>query len=326
MNSKSPIRMLISLHKGYGMGDAVQMSSVLRHFRKYRPNYRFDFQAQMNQECIGEGIAENTLRYGSLGPTPNYDAEILITLYDTWHWFTDRPNTRVTSCLKQHFGIEWDRECAKYEINVSPGMTWFAKNIVESTVPFYLHDTPIVALHYQGTSLPQNKDLTDEQAINILTTIRRLGFVPLLIDWKAKSVIKEVLDDRGVHIYSVRPRGNEGSWYGHDSSWGGNPHLNAAIINRCVAFIGIDSGPAKCASATEVPTLVIWTKHHPAQFHDPASNTTHLVPRDFHSLDPVNQNKGVIKWFDENYKCRFYDKNPNSMEYEVETWLERTLL
>ena len=56
----TPLNVLISLHRGYGLGDAVQMSAVLRHVAKYRPHWRVDFQAESGRYCIGGGIVANT--------------------------------------------------------------------------------------------------------------------------------------------------------------------------------------------------------------------------------------------------------------------------
>src|SRR4051812_34516273 len=113
------INVLVSLHRGYGLGDAVQMSAVLRHVRKYRTHWIVDFQAEPGRSCVGNGIAHNTFDYGDPYPSSNYDCEVQILLYDTWANWQDRPNTRVSSCLRERFGLEWDEECGRYQINVS---------------------------------------------------------------------------------------------------------------------------------------------------------------------------------------------------------------
>ena len=97
--------------------------------------------------------------------------------------------------------------------------------------------------------------------------------------------------------------------------------MNCAVIAQCEAFVGIDSGPAKCASSTNTPSLVVWTGHNPSAFHDPALNTTHLIPRGYAGLEPVCD-AGTIEWFEANYKVRFYDWDPVS---EVRQWLRDTL-
>ena len=146
-----------------------------------------------------------------------------------------------------------------------------------------------VAVHYQGISAKDKKDLTHEQANAICNYIRDLGCVPYMM-------------------------GNVPLGY--------NAEVNCAIISQCRAFVGIDSGPAKCASATDTPSLVVWTGHHPAQFHDPAPNTTHLVPVGYHSFKPVYDNEDIIMWFLANYSVRHYFGDPVG---EINRWLSEIL-
>jgi hypothetical protein len=280
----TPIHVLISLHRGYGLGDAVQMSAVLRHVAHFRPNWEIDYQAEKGRECVGRGIVARTFAYGEpfpSGPPPFYDAEVLICLYDTWANWGDRPNTRVSSCLREVFGLEWNREYARYQVNISQSIRNWAVDVVPSKS---------VAFHYQGDSDKPRKDLTDIQATQICDYVRSLGWNPYVL---------------GRHI----PKGYDAE-------------VNCAIIEQCDAFVGIDSGPSKCASATDTPSLVIWTGHHPAPFHDPAPNTTHLVPVGYHGLEPVCNDPGVISWFEENYAVRQYESDPVE---EVKQWLVEVL-
>ncbi len=98
--------------------------------------------------------------------------------------------------------------------------------------------------------------------------------------------------------------------------------MNCAIITQCQAFIGIDSGPGKCAGATDTPSLVVWTGHHPAPFYDPCPNVTHLVPMGYHGLEPVCHDEKVIQWFEENYMVRKYRDDPVE---RIKEWLGEVL-
>lgn len=262
---------LISLYPGYGLGDAVQMSAVLRHVRKYRPEWRVDYQAEPGRESVGVGLVDRVLCYGD--PYRHYDAEVQIILYDTFANWHDRPNTRVTSCLHERFGILWDPDCAGY----------------------YVQHTPLplpgryVAVHYLGDSAKANKDLTHDQADAICKHILSLGYEPLLLDWRGNCQLP---------YPSTRT-------LGFPNEWGRSAERNCAVIASCHAFVGIDSGPGKCASATTTPSVTIWTGHHPAPFHDP-SPSTHLVPVNYHGLRPVCNDPGVIAFFEANYNVQHY--------------------
>ena len=58
------LNVLISLHRGYGLGDAVQMSAVLRHVVAARPEWHIDYQAEEGRHQVGRGIVDNTFAYG----------------------------------------------------------------------------------------------------------------------------------------------------------------------------------------------------------------------------------------------------------------------
>ena len=288
------------------------MSAVLCHVAKYRPEWVVDYQAEEGRHCVGRGIVANTFEYGR-NPDPGklYDAEVLICLYDTWADWGDRPNTRVSSCLHEHFGLPWDRECGRYRVDVRPEVTAEVRGRWRSFEPdLYSSGKGPVALHYKGDSSAERKDLSHAQADLICDAIFTLGYTPLLLDWRQQWPL------------SRRPGCASTGGTVMSREWGRDAEYNCAVIRECAAFVGIDSGPSKCASSTDVPALVTWTGHHPAPFHDPAPNTTHLVPRGYHGLEPVCNDRGVIDWFEANYSVRQYDRDPVG---EIRAWLEEVL-
>ncbi len=277
------MNVLISLHTGYGLGDAVMMSSVLKHIKKAYPNWTIYYQADPGHECVGNGIVHQTFAYGQM-PEMNYHCELQICLYNKWYGFTDRPNTHVTQALKECFNMPWDKECGRYEVNVSAKATREALSYMTHVGQF---TTRFVGIQTKGRTAKDKKDLTPEQGEKICDIIRGTGRTPFYFE-----------------------------------NYSGNAEGVCALIRQCEAFIGIDSGPSKCASATDTPTLVVWTGHHPAQFHDPADNTTHLVPVGVHHLEPVNNDQDVVDWFHDNYKLQVYNRDPVT---EIESWLRKVL-
>ena len=303
------INILISLHKGYGLGDAVQMSAVLRHVARYRPTWTIDYQAEEGRHCVGRGIVANTLAYGEPYPHSHYDAEVQICLYDTWASWGDRPNTRVSSALHECFGLPWDPECGRYQVIVRPEVAARAIRFLGAMWGGRVIDK-FVAVHYKGDSSPHKKDLSDSQADSICDHIIALGRTPLLLDWRSVSPVGR--------RFNVLTTGG----YEFSRAWGADAERNCAVIAQCQAFVGIDSGPSKCAGATDTPVLVTWTGHHPAPFHDPAPNTTHLVPVGYHGLEPVQNDVGVVRWFEANYNVRQYESDP---VVEIKKWLTEVL-
>lgn len=277
----TPINILVSLHRGYGLGDAVAMSAVLRHVRAARAHWNITYQAEEGKQVVGRDIVDYVIAYGDAYPVPYYDAEVQILLFETYYGWTDRPNTRVSSALHDRFGLNWNAEYGRYKVNVSDSVKRWAIDTVPSNA---------VAFHYQGNTAKDKKDLTHKQAEEVCNHIRDLGCAPYMIG---------------------------------DIPKGYDAEVNCAVIQHCRAFVGIDSGPSKCASATDTPALVVWTGHHPAQFHDPAPNTTHLVPVGYHGLKPVYNDERVVRWFEAHYNVLTYsDGNPVP---EINKWLTEVL-
>jgi hypothetical protein len=319
MTDNGKKNILISLYRGYGLGDAVQMSAVLRHVAKYRPKWEVDYQAEEGKHQCGRGIVVRTFAYGTKYPTQRYDAEVQICLYDTWANWGDRPNTRVSSCLRERFDLDWDRECGRYRVDVDQESINAAQAILYGCVQKdqrgaarlevgaprnQLASNRFVAVHYEGDSSKPKKDLTHSQAEDVCRAVLECGRIPLVLDWRATSP----LPHRRLRV----PR-----------DWGADAQMVCAVIGQCEAFVGIDSGPSKCASATDTPALVTWTGHHPAPFHDPAPNTTHLVPRGYHGLEPVCGNRGVIDWFEANYQV--WEYAPGDPVPVIKQWLKERL-
>src|SRR5205823_5542690 len=145
-------------------------SAVLRHVRKYRPHWRMDFQAEDGRHTVGRGHAESVFAFGQPYPRDAYDAEVVILLYDTWANWHDRPNTRVSSCLHERFGLPWDAECSRYQIEVTPRAREAARAILfgcrQKSVQAHNRFDHVcyVAVHYEGDSSGPRKNLTHAQA------------------------------------------------------------------------------------------------------------------------------------------------------------------
>lgn len=289
------MNVLIRLHKGYGLGDAAQMSAVLRHVAKYRSNWVVDYQGEHGFHKVGNGIVKNTFSYDDPYPSDHYDAEVLICLYDTWANWHDRPNTRVSSCLHECFGLGWDAECGRYQINVSRKAADDAKKVLQAD--------NLVAVHYEGDSSPTKKNLTHKQADQICRHISELGYIPIVLDWRVKCPLE---------YRKMRA----------PAAWGRDAEMVCAVISQCRAFVGIDSGPSKCASSTDTPALVVWTGHSPIAFHDPADNTTHLAPIGYNGCYPIVTDRKVVDWFEAHHNILWYGHDPVG---EIKLWLEKTL-
>lgn len=297
------MNILVTLHPGYGIGDAVQMSAVLRHLHKHRPDWEIDYGAEEGKHQVGRGVVRSTFTLKTPLPSERYDAVIQICLYDTWANWEDRPNTRVSAALHECFDLPWDSECGRYMVQVSDT----AVGMVRQSSAIYLSGgnagrrSNCVALHYRGDSSQDRKNLTPAQATDVCDEVRRLGHTPLVLDYRNESLV-------------LAPKVT-------NPEWGRSAEMQCAVISQCAAFVGIDSGPAKCAAATDTPSLVVWTGHNPAAFFDPAPNVTHLVPARYRGLYPECP-APVLRWFEEHSSVRFYGNDP---VVSVKEWLREVL-
>jgi FkbM family methyltransferase len=132
------------------------------------------------------------------------------------------------------------------------------------------------------------------------------------LDWDRRSPL---FDNRRVFNPGVHP----GDLWGGFGS--GDAETITALVSLAAGFVGVDSGPGKCASAIDTPTLICWTRMHPVQFHDPAPNTVHLVPENHRDIPPA-RHPGIADYFERHY--RFWTYAPGSPWRLTETaagWL-----
>lgn len=150
---------------------------------------------------------------------------------------------------------------------------------------------PPVTFHFAGVSYKSGKDL----------------------DWQD-----------AVQIYEHAKAINQGAVTAIDTNWQLGVYGLAGLITKSKAFVGIDSGPGKIASATDTPALICWTGHHPLRYHDPAPNTTHLIHEDWYLMPPFDHPDqelvaAAIAYFRANYTFTTYQ--PGRLGDKACEWL-----
>lgn len=266
-------------------GDIVQWSVVLQHVRAHFPDWLVFVKAR--HAHLLRHLCVRTFQPGERAP--DVDKDCKVHLPDACVPYPDRPSTKVVFALRQLFRLDYDPSLGRYSVFVD-GME---KNWARNEAPH-----ADVVFHYRGESHPQKKDIAPWQVEEMIKTVRSRGRFPAVLDWRKQ----------------------------HKGQWGLSPPDTgclAALIERCEAFVGIDSGPSKIASAFDTPALVCWTGHSPARYHDPAPNTTHLVPEGWEKMPPCNE-EGVADYFREHYLFRTY-KNTLDMVEKAQEWLSEVL-
>ena len=311
----TPLRILLRLHRGYGLGDAVMFSVVLQHLRARRPHWQIDFCAERGKHSAGHGLCERAFAYEDPDPPKAYDREATVMLFDNPGCWIDRPCTRAVSCLHEMFGMAWEEPLGRYKVCVSPEARAAAADRLDAIDP---KTQGVVLIHYEGKSAPQNKNLAHEQAGAFCRAVIELGRIPVVLNWRGHLPLPP-----GAKVFdgeAGRERNpTDTTWPG----WGGDAEHLAAVVGQVAAFVGIDSGPGKVASATETPALICWTdRHHPLQFHDPAPNTTHLLPEGHEKMVPILGDLRRLDYFKQAYLSRTYS---GDLVAKVGKWLREVI-
>lgn len=273
----------------HGLGDAVQLSIVLAHLRKYRPDWRVEVRCGRGKEtaiahlCAAVHVGES--REAAAGP---FDA-----VYSLGWWEGERlynpvdgeavSASKAVRCVADDFGLPVDPGCCRYSIEptaraIGQARDWLARHCGFPPCPDGRF--PALLLHYEGNTTCERKNLTHETARLVCDWATRAGLVPVILDWDRRSPL---IDDRTVFC----PRPGPGDIWGEFGS--GDAGVLAALIAASAVFVGVDSGPLHVAAATNTPALGVWTGHNPLQFFDPADNVLHLLPKNWPDVPGLHQ-------------------------------------
>ncbi len=262
----------------HGLGDAVQLTTVLQHLQHYHGDWEIDVAALVGKHSAFHGLARRVCRLDGDAPPPAqytrvYDLEWLEcpTCFDSW------PSTKAERCLLEVFGLTPLAELCRYQISIRPQAMGLARRYLERTVKVLPGEGgryPVVLIHYEGNTSAEQKNLTTELAQNLCEEIIASGAVPVILDWDQRS---RWVDGKRIH----NPDALAELWGGTGT---GDAEALAALAEVSALVVGIDSGPLHVAAATSTPTIGVWTGHHPLHYIGHADNVTHLVPEDHQRL------------------------------------------
>lgn len=283
--------MKVLLRHRHGLGDTMQATIVVKHLKKYRPDWRVTYESTGGKYTCLNGIADHTMMYGTanLGA---YDKVFRLDWHNPNESYANVPSTKPTKCLKEVFDIVPDESLYTYEIKIPNEKKELARRYV-STLP---KSKGFVLIHYQGASSTNMKNLAENDIQTVATYLLENNYTPVILDWDFRSMI---VDQKTIFC----PDRNNPLW----CKEGGDGPTIAALCEKAALFIGIDSGPAHVAAATQVPGIVVWTGHHPVNFFD-LSHFVHLV-NDYY---PKRRIVGRLtrdlghEYFERKYRHRYY--------------------
>lgn len=281
----------------HGLGDAVQLTVVLEHLKHYHPDWDLDVAALVGKHSAFHGLCRSVhVLDRDRVSTTDYDEVFRLDWHESRTAHAACPSTKPVRCLTEVFRLTPLVEFCTYTIHCSDRARDLARRYLESVCPDGPNAGgrfPVVLLHYQGNTSGDQKDLPHDLAREVCEVIRRVGRVPVILDWDRRSPLP---DGKGIH----NPGADHELWGGTGT---GDAEVLAALIAASELLAGVDSGPLHVAAATTTGTVGVWTQHHPVHYFDLADNVLHLVPGDHERLAG---GQACLDYFRVRYRWRPY--------------------
>jgi len=281
----------VLLRQFHGLGDAVQLTVILKHLRHYYPDWQVDVELARGKHSVAHGLCHQVWITRENPAKGHYDRIFHLVWPEANVCYDDLPSGKVTRCLYEVFNLKPLPDLFSYTITLDSHSV--------RTADAYLAGLPekkgYVFIHYQGNSSSRNKNLSHDDVRCICDYLLENHYTPIILDFDHRSTL---IDQRTVFC----PDPALPMWKGGM----GDAALIAALIARGCLFVGIDSGPLHVAGATQTPAIGIWTKHHPVNFYDLSKNVMHLIPQDARRNIRIKERDKGQKYFETHYRFKYY--------------------
>ena len=283
----------------HGLGDAVQLTTVLSHLKHYHPAWQIDVAAVEGKHSTFHGLCRNKLILGEHEEAQSqYDHVFDLDWSECNTCYADWPSTKVERCLLDVFRLTPIAQKCRYTIRRGEKARRLARRYLEDTckvMPAADGRYPVVLIHYEGNTSAELKNLSHRMARQLCYDVLDCGAVPVILDWDHRSPLP---DGERIHC----PHADMELWGGVGT---GDAQVLAALIEQAALMIGVDSGPLHVAGATTTPALGVWTGQHPLHHYGHADNVTHLVPEN-HVESLRGDRQAGQRYFTQHYCYRIY--------------------
>ena len=299
----------------HGLGDAVQVTSVLRHLEHYHPDWHIEVASLIGKHSAFHGLCGKvSLLNGKHPRRKEIDREYNLDWHECATCYPDSPSTKAERCMREVFELAPIERLCRYVIKTPDAAFEIAHRYLRQICKVSLGDDcryPVVLLHYQGNTSAEYKDLPHELARDLCDRIIEAGSVPVILDWDDRSPLP---DGKRIH----NPRVDLELWDGMGT---GDAAVLAALTELSTLMVGVDSGPLHVAGATSTPTIAVWTGHHPLHYMALADNMTHLVPENHRELLRGDRDVGEA-YFRDHYRYQAYSNLEDELVAAVAQRLE----
>jgi ADP-heptose:LPS heptosyltransferase/SAM-dependent methyltransferase len=258
----------------HGLGDAMQVTTILQHLAHYHPDWKVDVASLIGKHSVFHGLCNRSIIIDrQLLALTSYHKVYDLRWQECSTCYADCPSTKAERCLQEVFGLTPLAELCTYKINISEHAKDLARQYFEEICGCKAGKDGrfrAVLIHYEGNNSAEHKNIPVEMARRLCELIIDHGFAPVVLDWDYRTPLAD-----GKRIHNPNVKSTLWSACGNST---GDAEVIAALISAATLMIGIDSGPLHIAGALTTPTIGIWTGHHPLHYFGLADNVTHLVP------------------------------------------------
>src|SRR5262249_27668156 len=101
----------------HGLGDVVQASVMLKHLRRHRPDWQGDIVGGRGKHTPLKGLSLKVYHdQEERPPDPYYRQVVDLGWFENYNKYPDKPNSKITNCLHEVFGLGWDADLGRYEV------------------------------------------------------------------------------------------------------------------------------------------------------------------------------------------------------------------
>lgn len=290
----------------HGLGDNVQLGCVLGHLRRHRPDWEVHLLTQPGKETLFRGRCASAVA-DERELAGGFDHTFDLGWYENYNAYPDCPNTKVTNCLREVFGVEPDPALLRYEVHPDADDLAAAAAYYRGLGLTAGADGrfPVIVAHHKGNTSPEKKDLADADLVPLAVRSREYGLTVVVLDWDERTGGE--LREAGAVVCSHLS--DPVLWKGMGTGDGGRI---AALMRLAKGWVGIDSGPGHVGGGVPTPGVVVWVRHHPIMFYDLCPNVTHLVPEHLDRLPPADR-PGITAYFRAHYNHYAYTHLPRDL-------------
>src|SRR5262245_5575345 len=147
--------MNVLIRFSHGLGDAVQLTCVLQHLARHRPDWVVDVATLWGKHTAYRGLCRRSLLFDDPIPAGSYDQMFELGWFECYSIYGDSPCTKTCSSLREVFGITPEPSLLGYRIDVGGSARLRTRDYLRSIcngrgddLPQDSPRYPVVAIHY----------------------------------------------------------------------------------------------------------------------------------------------------------------------------------